>query len=91
MNSLHATIHEAAALLGVYPSTARRYVVDGKLTAAPRMGRRHRVTLESLAYALGLSVDETRKLVQKLRDAEQSQSAAGLIANNTTTLVAAGA
>ena len=58
---------EAAALLGLHPATIRRMVRDGELLAITRHNR-VKVSLFSLAQALGTQVEELRRFLEPIAD-----------------------
>ncbi len=77
---------EAAAVFGMSAVTIRTWIAEGKLKTAPRVGRKHRIYVESVAEQAGLTVDHVRDVIAALR--AQSDASQGTI-NKTGALLAA--
>lgn len=61
------TVQEVADLLGLHVKTVRRYVHEG-LVASTRLGKRYRISRESLASFTGTAIgEETRAPLRGLR------------------------
>lgn len=62
-----ATAEEAARVFEVTPQTVRAWVEQQRLRSAPRLGRKHRIYIDSIAEMSGLSVDQ---VIAKIRAGE---------------------
>lgn len=58
---------EAAIVFGTTPQTIRAWIAEGKLRTAPRVGRKHRIFVESVAEQAGLSVERVHELITSAR------------------------
>ena len=61
------TPEEAAWVFDTTPRTIRSWIVEGKLRTAPRLGRKHRIYIESVAEQAGLTVERVAQII----DAEE--------------------
>lgn len=72
-----ATAEEAAWVFEVTPQTIRQWVAEGKLRTAPRLGRKHRIYVESIAEQAGLSVERVSAIITAGRKGTPSAPANG--------------
>lgn len=70
---------EAAWVFATTPQTIRSWIAEGKLRTAPRLGRRHRIYIESIAEQSGLSVDRVREIIAAGRASEHARMSEGAI------------
>jgi excisionase family DNA binding protein len=75
---------EAAWVFGATPQTIRAWIAEGTLKTAPRVGRRHRIYIESVAEKSGLSMEQVREIV----DAGRSQASGRNMTNKYRACVA---
>lgn len=72
MPEVFVSPEEAAWVFETTPQTIRAWIAEEQLRTAPRVGRRHRIFVESVAEKSGLSIDRVREIIQsrRLREAE---------------------
>jgi predicted site-specific integrase-resolvase len=76
---------QAAWVFDTTSRTIRSWIVEGKLKTAPRLGRKHRIFVESVAEQAGLSVERVNEIV----DAEERRQDEGNAINKPRALISA--
>lgn len=61
-----ATAEEAAVIFNTTPQSIRTWIADGKLRTAPRIGRKHRIYVESIAELAGISEERVNAILDTL-------------------------
>ena len=74
-----ATAEEAAWVFEVTPQTIRQWVAEGKLKTAPRLGRKHRIYVESIAEQAGLTVERVSEIIIAGRQVSTSAQRSGTV------------
>lgn len=64
-----ATPEEAARIFDTTPQTIRSWIAEGRLKTAPRIGRRHRIYVESIAELAGITVERVNDVLDALERA----------------------
>jgi excisionase family DNA binding protein len=72
-----ATAEEAAWVFEVAPQTIRQWIAEGKLRTAPRLGRKHRIYVESIAEQSGFSVERVSEIIVAGRQSQSNDSTNG--------------
>jgi DNA-binding transcriptional MerR regulator len=67
MQMIFVSPEEAAIIFGTTAVTIRTWVREGKLKVAPRMGRRHRIYIESIVENSGLSLEQVQGMITSVR------------------------
>lgn len=57
---------EAAQIFETTPQTIRSWIAEGKLRTAPRLGRRHRIYVDSIAEQAGITVERVNEIIDAL-------------------------
>lgn len=73
------SVEEAARIFETSPQTIRTWIAEGKLRTAPRLGRRHRIFVESVAEQSGLSGDQVRGMIELYRSEERAINKPGAL------------